>query len=238
MLERVVSEGTGKNSYIMGYRIGGKTGTSEKLDKEYAEGEKEDHIMSFLGFAPADDPQVACIVIIDEPRAGEVYGSTIAAPVCGSILGDVLPYIGVEPEYTEEELKKVNVTVPNIVGRTAHMGEASLQKYGLQGTIIGSGDRVVKQVPASGQSIPRGSKVIIYTEETAVEEMVTVPNLIGLSATEVNSRLTALRLNAKITGGGLDQTGCLSAAQSIPEGEKIPVGTVVEVTFISKDEVE
>lgn len=238
MLERVVAEGTGKNSYIMGYRIGGKTGTSEKLDKVYAEGEKEDYIMSFLGFAPADDPQVACIVIVDEPRSGEVFGSTIAAPVCGSILGDVLPYIGVEPEYTAEELEKVNVTVPNIIGRTAHMGEATLQKYGLQGNIIGSGDRVIRQVPAAGESIPRGGKVVIYTEEITQQKMVTVPNLIGLTATEVNTRLTALGLNAKVTGGGIDQSGCLSSAQSIKEGEKVAIGTVVEVTFISKDAVE
>lgn len=238
MLERVVAEGTGKNAYIMGYRIGGKTGTSEKLDKVYLEGEKEDYIMSFLGFAPADDPQVACIVIIDEPRAGEVYGSAVAAPVCGSILGDVLPYLGIEPQYTSEELAKVNVTVPNIVGKTAHMGEAALQKYGLHGTIVGSGDRVIKQVPAAGQSVPRGGSVIIYTEENAVQKNVTVPNLIGLTAQEVNTRLAALGLNAKITGGGLDQSGCLSSKQSIAAGEKVPIGTVVEITFLSKDEVQ
>lgn len=238
MLERVVSEGTGKNAYIMGYRIGGKTGTSEKLDKVYAEGEKEDYIMSFLGFAPADDPQVACIVIIDEPRAGEVYGSAVAAPVCGSILGDVLPYLSIEPQYTSEELSKVNVTVPNIVGRTAHMGEAALQKYGLHGTIIGNGDRVVKQVPAAGQSVPRGGTVVIYTEDETQQKNVTVPNLLGLTATEVNTRLTALGLNAKVLGGGIDQAGCLSSKQSIAAGESVPIGTVVEVTFLSKDEVQ
>lgn len=237
MLERVVSEGTGKNAYIMGYRIGGKTGTSEKLDKVYEEGEKEDYIMSFLGFAPADDPQVACIVIIDEPRAGELYGSTIAAPVCGSILGDTLPYLGIEPEYTSEELAKVNVTVPNIVGKTAHMGEASLQKYGLRGTIIGTGDRVVKQIPAAGESVPRGGSVVIYTEDT-IQKDVTVPNLIGLTAAEVRTRLTALGLNAKLSGGGIDQSDCLSTKQSVAEGSVVPVGTVVEVTFISTDEVQ
>ncbi len=238
MLERVVSEGTGKNAYIMGYRIGGKTGTSEKLDKVYAEGESEDYIMSFLGFAPADDPQVACLVIIDEPRAGEIYGSAVAAPVCGSILGDVLPYLGIEPEYTAEELAKVNVTVPNIVGKTAHMGVAALQKYGLQGTIMGSGDKVVRQVPAAGESIPRGGSVVIYTEDNTADKTVTVPNLIGLTATEVSTRLGALGLNAKITGGGIDQSGCLSSKQSIAAGEQVPVGTVIEVTFLSKDEVQ
>jgi len=238
MLEKVVSEGTGKNAYIMGYRIGGKTGTSEKLDKVYAEGEKEDYIMSFLGFAPADDPQVACIVIIDEPRAGEVYGSAVAAPVCGSILGDVLPYLGIEPEYTAEELEKVNVTVPNIIGKTAHMGEATLQKYGLHGTIVGNGDRVIKQVPASGESVPRGGKVVIYTEEDTQQKTVTVPNLIGLTAQEVNIRLNALGLNAKITGGGIDQSGCLSSKQSIAEGTEVPIGTVIEITFLSKDQVQ
>ncbi len=238
MLERVVSEGTGKNAYIMGYRIGGKTGTSEKLDKEYEEGQKEDYIMSFLGFAPADDPKVACIVIVDEPRAGELYGSTIAAPVCGSILGDVLPYLGVEPEYTEEELKKVNVTVPNIIGKTAHMGQATLQKYGLQATIVGNGDRVVKQVPSSGQSVPRGGKVVIYTEESSEEKIVTVPNLIGLTASEVNSRLTALGLNPKLVGGGIDQSGCLASAQDVEAGKQVAVGTVIEVTFLSKDQVQ
>ena len=149
-----------------------------------------------------------------------------------------MPYLGIEPEYTAEELSKVNVTVPNIVGKTAHMGEAALQKYGLQGTIIGSGDRVVRQVPKAGETVPRGGKVVIYTEENAEQTTVTVPNLIGLSATEVTTRLTALGLNAKVTGGGIDQNGCLSSSQSIKEGEKVPIGTVVEVTFLSKDEVE
>lgn len=237
MLEKVVSEGTGKNAYIMGYRIGGKTGTAEKLDKVYEPGQAEDYIMSFLGFAPANDPQVACIVIIDEPRAGEVYGSAVAAPVCGSILGDVLPYLGIQPEYTAEELAKVNVTVPNIIGKTAHMGTAALQKYGLTGTIVGNGDRVVRQVPAAGQSVPRGGKVVIYTENSA-EKTVTVPNLLGLTSAEVKARLSALGLNAKLTGGGIDRTDCKASAQSVAAGEQVPVGAVIEVTFLSKDQVQ
>ena len=137
-----------------------------------------------------------------------------------------------------EELAKVNVTVPNIVGRTAHMGVAALQKYGLQGTIIGSGDRVIKQVPAAGQSVPRGGSVVIYTEDNTQEKTVVVPKLVGLTATEVSTRLGALGLNAKIMGGGIDQTGCLSSKQSVAAGERVPVGTVVEVTFLSKDEVQ
>ena len=237
MLEKVVSEGTGKNAYIMGYRIGGKTGTSEKLDKVYAEGEKEDYIMSFLGFAPADDPQIACIVIIDEPRAGEVYGSAVAAPVCASIMGDVLPYLNIEPEYTAEELAKINVTVPNIVGKKAHLGQTTLQKYGLRGTILGDGDKVVKQVPKSGESIPKGSTVIIYTENSE-QKMVTVPNVVGLSVDEVKKRLGAVGLNVKVSGGGIDQSGCLSSSQSVAPGESVAEGSVVEVVFLSKDAVE
>jgi Cell division protein FtsI/penicillin-binding protein 2 len=106
MLEQVVTEGSGKQARIPGYRVGGKTGTSEKIDLENQTGKKK-NILSFLGFAPVDDPQIACLVLLDEPDLINAYGSTVAAPVVGSILADVLPYVGLEPAYTQEELENV-----------------------------------------------------------------------------------------------------------------------------------
>ncbi len=236
MLERVVSEGSGRNAYVMGYRIGGKTGTSEKLDAKDENGNVTQLIVSFLGFAPADDPEIAVLVMLDDPHnMGDIYGSTIAAPVVGNILADILPYIGVEPQYTSEEISKMDIRVPNVMNLKPSLAKSKMSNIGLKATIIGNGEKVVKQVPSGGKAIPSGGTVILYTEIVDTEKTTTVPNVLGYTASIANRMMTNAGLNIKITGGGVDQDGAVAVKQSITEGTKVPIGTTVTVEFLNKE---
>ncbi len=162
LLEGVVSEGTGSRAYIPGLRIGGKTATSEKFPRSLNK-----YISSFIGFAPANDPKVLALVLIDEPT-GIYYGGTIAAPIIGEIFDNILPYLGVEPSYTEEELKKYNVgeiTTPNFLGKTKKEVKELLKIYEF-GEIdyLGEGDVVVEQFPLEGDKVNKKSDLILYLE--------------------------------------------------------------------------
>lgn len=235
MLEKVVSEGSGRSAYIKGYRIGGKTGTSEKLDQQSTTGVKE-HVLSFLGFAPADNPQIAVLVILDEPADSSAYGSTIAAPVAGNIISETLTYLGIEPAYTAEELEKMDISVANVVGYKPHEATSALNKQGLQSEIVGNGETVIKQYPLAGQPVPRGGKVILYTENQEAKSSV-VPSVIGLTAQQANKLLTNSGFNIRIVGGGSNQVGTQAIAQSMV-GVVAEHGTVIEVTFGVVDAVE
>ncbi len=235
MLEKVVSEGSGRSAYIKGYRIGGKTGTSEKLDQQSTTGVKE-HVLSFLGFAPADDPQIAVLIILDEPADSGAYGSTYAAPVAGAIIAETLTYLGIEPAYTAEELEKMDVSTQNVVGIKPHEAISLLNKQGLQAEIVGSGEKVIKQYPLAGQPIPRGGKVILYTDTKEVKSSA-VPSVVGLTAQEANKILTNAGFNIRIVGGGSDQVGTKAISQSL-SGAIAEHGTVIDVVFGVDDAVE
>ncbi len=230
MLETVVTEGSGKNSYIPGYRIGGKTGTSEKIDLMNKTGEDR-KVLSFVGIAPMDDPQIACLVLLDEPTLVNEYGSTIAAPVVGSILADVLPYLGMEKVYTEEELKKLDVYVENQVAKVAHDAQSACTRTGLNARIIGGGGIVVSQIPAAGSTVPKGSTIMLYTDESAESDMVTVPDVIGKSGLVVNRLVLNAGLNIKITGVGIENENAVAAKQTPAGGTEVPRGTVVTIDF-------
>lgn len=234
MLEKVVSEGSGRSAYIKGYRIGGKTGTSEKLDQENT-GVKE-HVLSFLGFAPADAPKVAVLVILDEPADSGAYGSTVAAPVAGSIIAETITYLGLEPAYTAEELETMDIPADNVVGKKPHEAASALNKQGLQSEIVGDGESVLKQYPLAGQPVPRGGKVVLYTQQQEAGSSM-VPNVIGLSAQQANKQLTNAGFNIRIVGGGSSQIGTKAIAQSIV-GVQAEHGTVIDVTFGVDDAVE
>lgn len=236
MLEKVVSEGSGRSAYIKGYRIGGKTGTSEKLDQAKT-GVKE-HILSFLGFAPADNPQVAVLVILDEPKDSGAYGSTIAAPVAGAILSETLSYLGFEPTYTDEEKEKMDVAVEGVVGLAPHDASAKLTKQGLQAEIIGNGEKVIQQIPVAGQPVPRGGRVLLYTTSGEATKTSPVPNVVGMSAQQANKALTNAGFNLRMVGGGINQSGIIAISQSIASGTMAEHGTVVEVTFGVNDAVQ
>ena len=233
MAERVVSEGSGKNAYIPGYRIGGKTGTSEKIDATNEAGEVDKRISSFLGFAPADNPQVACLLMLDEPYMINPYGSVIAAPVVGAILGETLPYLGVEPKYTDAELAKIDVKVPDVVGKGTLDAQGMLRPLGLEFEVKGEGTTVIKQMPRAMTSVPKGSRVLLYTDTASMSTTTVMPNVIGMTAQQANVAITSAGLNIRLAGA---TTGVNTASkQSIEAGTALEHGTLVTVQFVSTD---
>jgi stage V sporulation protein D (sporulation-specific penicillin-binding protein) len=157
LLEKVVGDpdGSGRYAYLPGYHVGGKTGTSETLDAK-EDGEVTKRVSSFMAVAPANDPKVCVLVILDEPHMQNVYGSVIAAPVAGAILSDILPYLGVEPQYTAEELAQFEIETPSVEGRLLHDAISEINMIGLTYKVIGDGVNVLRQIPSSGETCPRG----------------------------------------------------------------------------------
>ena len=236
MLEKVVSEGSGKNAYIPGYRVGGKTGTSEKLDQKQ-NGEVRSRISSFLGFAPADNPQVVVLVVLDEPDLANAYGSVVAAPVVGSILNDVLPYLGIEPQYTAEELEKIDMSTPYVIDYLIHDAEASIRIAGLKSRVIGNGTTVIRQTPGAGEPTPRDGTVILYTEEETQQDLIVVPDVIGMAGQEANRTIVNAGLNISISGTGIEGSGNVAVNQTPAAGTQVELGTVVTVEFKNTESV-
>ena len=234
ILGEIVNGGGSKNAYVAGYRVAGKTGTSEKR----ATANEDDVIASFSGFAPADDPKVAVLVLLDDPQTDVRYGGTLSAPVAQKIFESILPHLGVEPSYTEEELSTLSRITPDVTGQAVAVAQNKITNAGLKTAIVGSGDKVVMQVPEAGQTVPAGGTVLLYTDE-AEAELVTVPVLTGLTVTEVNARAAQLGLNIQLTGlvSGSGESA-ISNRQSIQEGERVFKGTVVEVNFYYQDTEE
>lgn len=227
ILESVVSEGGGKNAYVRGYRIAGKTGTSEKQPRGC-----DKYVASFLGFAPADDPQLACIVILDDP-VGEYYGSMIAAPVVGRIMEDSLRYLGVERQYSEAEERETDIKMPDVTGKTKAEAAKIINEAGLKYHVVGSEEgTVTMQMPRAGTAVRRDAICILYTEG-AGEEKVLVPDVVGLSISEVNAGLANSNLNFMLRGTGrLNADGIIRSVRQEPAaGTEVPQGTVVQVEF-------
>lgn len=227
MMQKEVSEGTGKNAYVAGYRVGGKTGTSQKLDLQNSTA----LIASFVGIAPADDPQYAIIILLDEPNASNNFGGVIAAPVAGNIFSEVLPYLGVEAKYTPEEQTKLDVKTPNLVGQDVNAAQNALTSEKLQVKVMGKGTTVTAQIPESGRPIPQGGRVILYTGDATVESTVDVPDVTGLTAAQANDLISSNNLNIELVGTGLQDPGVKAFAQSPAKGTKVPPGTIVTVQF-------
>lgn len=230
ILADAVNGGGSKNAYVAGYRVAGKTGTSEKRDIEGNE-----VVASFSGFAPADDPQVAVLVLLDQPQCENRYGGTISAPVAQKILDAILPYLGVEPSYTTEELANLSRTTPGVVDQSVAAAQTKLRNVGLKASVVGNGETVLRQVPAAGQSIPSGGTVLLYTEEEA-QAQVTVPNFVGRTVTEVNTLAASLGLNVQLEGLVVGAEGTpVAKSQSEVAGGKVSKGTVIRVTFLYGD---
>lgn len=229
LMEEVVISGTAKNAYVAGYHICGKTGTSEKLT---ALGE---NIASFAGFAPANDPKIAVLIAIDEPHGATTTGGSAAAPVAGRIFENVLAYLNITPQYSDSELESATMTAPNLVGQstTAAVGNAS--KFTVR--VVGSGDKVISQVPSSGQSMPKGGVIVVYTEENAARETGEVPPLTGLSVAEANRAAVNAGFNIKISGTTQASEVITSYRQSVPAGTKAELGTTITVYFRSDQDV-
>ncbi len=229
ILEQVVSDSgaTGKNAYVKGCRIGGKTGTSEKNPRG-----SDKRIASFVGFAPANDPEIICLIVLDEPQVDNRYGGTIAAPLAGEIIEDVLNYLGVDKQYSEDEEPIVKAEVPNVNETALADAETMLEEAGLNYVIRGEGDRIVDQLPSAGTMLNEDSLVILYTERQTEEELVTVPDLSGMSVGVAESTLNSLHLNFEVMGAGHSETSlAYGVSQSVEAGEEVPPGTVIGVEF-------
>ncbi|MDK2798869.1 MAG: hypothetical protein PWP27_569 [Clostridiales bacterium] len=224
ILETVVSEGTGKNAYIKGYRVAGKTGTSEKLPRGNGK-----YIASFIGFAPADDPRVVVLVILDEPKGDVYYGGLIAAPVVGKILDDTLRYLEVEPKFTEEELATMEVNVPELRNMDVKQAQKALKDVNLKYKIEGTGNTIIDQTPKPTAKLQENSVVILYTEGAGPVSNVTVPDVLKRSVLDANKILTDSGLNIKIIGSGT------AMKQEPAAGTIVSPGTVVEVEFRHTD---
>ena len=234
ILQQDATTGTAKSGYIPGYRIAGKTGTSEKTEIKTS----KEYIASYCGFAPADDPQVIMLVFYDEPHGQSYYGSYVSGPVFLRTMSEILPYLGVEPKYTDDELKKLDAQTPNLVGQSAAEAKNKLSSAGLVAKTYGEGDKVVSQVPLPGKTVPQGGTVVLFLDEQSKGQTATVPNLIGLSLAQANEKAAEAGINISITGAALTGTDAVSSLQDIAAGTKVPPGPVVTVSFIEPNQVE
>ena len=238
MMEAVVDGGGGKNAYVAGYRIGGKTGTSQKLSQILETGQTNLYIASFCGVAPINDPEIAVLVILDEPHGNAYYGGTIAAPVGGQILAEILPYLGVNPQYSDEELSKMAVKIPYVTDMSVSAAKAEIKEKGLKYRVVGNGDTVIKQFPTASDSIQSDGVVILYTESTSESVKVTVPDFTGLSVGQANTLAADSNINISFAGASQLLKGVVSYKQSIPEGTEVEAGTIVTVYFRTTETAE
>ena len=222
---------------MAGYSIGGKTGTSEKVSQDAAGGAKE-YIVSFLGFAPTDDPKIAILVLLDTPSNDTgiyISGGQMAAPVVGNMMADILPYLGVEPDYSETEKENMDKTMPDVKGMSLTEAQIAVTNAGLTCRVIGDGDTVTDQLPVAYSIIADGSQVILYAGTEPSVEQEAVPNLIGYSYTDAALILSwyglFVRTDSSVTNPDLQMV----STQSIAEGEMVDHGTIVNVTLVSGD---
>ncbi len=237
MLANAVSSGSIKNAYISGYRVAGKTGTSEKTETKSEEDNDKnvEIIASFGGFAPADDPKVAVLVMVDEPQYLK-SGGGVAAPTAKKILKDVLPYLGVEPNYTAEEIASLDRSTPNVVGKTTSEAATILKAATLTYRIVGNGTTVVSQTPKSGTTIPKSGTVWLYTDASE-EQSATVPNFVGRTVAQVNQAANTAGINVLMSGISTGSGTPTVTKQSVTAGTKVTKGTVITVEFAYPDNI-
>lgn len=233
IMEHVVSEGTGKGGYVEGFRIGGKTGTSEKLPRGRGK-----YIASFVGVAPADNPQLVCLLLLDEPNAGATGGGAIAAPAVGRIFEDVLPYLGYEAQYTEETADKISVSVPNINGLTVQEALEKLDKAGLKINPKGNGEKINNQIPAAGTKLHKGSVVIAYTQADEKQGVAIVPEVVGMNYDNAKAAIENAGLVMKLdaaNSGSVVEADYIAVTQSPGAKSEVAEGTSVYVKFVKRE---
>lgn len=228
MMEQVVSIGTGKNAYVAGYHVAGKTGTSEKIGIEGA------YIASFAGFAPADNPEISILIAIDEPT-GEHGGGAVAAPIAGMLLEKIMTYLNVEPQYEDDELSNISSVAPSLVGKSVGDAKVSAAKFTVK--VVGAGTKVISQTPAAGQQMRTGGVIVVYTEENAAKQTATVPNLCNMSMSQANSAAVNAGFNIRLSGT-TNSGEVLSYKQSVNAGEEAEIGSVITVYFKSNVDVQ
>ncbi len=233
MMESVVESGTGKNAYIAGYRVAGKTATAEKLDDD----NEDVYVASFVCFAPADDPQVAILVGVDDPEGSSRGGGVLAAPIAKEVMELTLDYLNVEPQYTASELASISHTTPSLISQDVSSAKITAANAGFTTRVVGTGKKVVSQVPSAGEAIPAGGVIVLYTETDAEPEQVTVPDFTGMSVGDVNRTAIKAGLNV-VFSGPTDTAGITAFRQSVAAESLVDAGTRITVYFRGEDIAE
>lgn len=216
--------------YISGYKVAGKTGTSEKKGVTKVESSfSEDYISSFCGFAPADDPQIAMLVFFDTPDGDAYYGSQVSSPVFINIMSEVLPYLDVKTSYTDEELGYVDASAGDYTGVSVDEAKTAVEADGFTATVKGSGSTVISQIPTVSSGLQKGGSIVLYTDSDSRSETISVPSFIGLSPDEVNNVASACGLNVSFSGA--TTSSGTSSSQDIEAGTSVSPGTVITVSF-------
>ncbi len=235
LLQSVVTEGTAKNAAVAGYAIGGKTGTSEKIDVFDENGQRVlDKIVSFVGIAPMDDPEYLVLVALDTPsRSTGIYisGGVMAAPTVGNVLSDILPYLGVEQTFSGEDGAGQALVMPDLTGMTAKEAAAALKPLGLSMKLVGSEERVTGQIPAAGQSVPGNSEILAYFGTPVEAETVKLPDFKGMTRQQASDAAGALGLYILVSGNQSVDPKVVVTGQSIAAGTQVTTGTTVRLEF-------
>lgn len=235
LIESVVTEGTAKNAKVAGFSIGGKTGTSEKIDVFDENGQRvQDKIVSFVGIAPMDDPEYIILAALDTPsRTTGIYisGGVMAAPTVGAVMADVLPYLGVKQSFSEDDLAGKQIVMEDLTGMTAKEAQSLLKKEGLTAAISGSGETVTGQIPSPGQTVPGGSQVLLFLGQTPEPETVKVPDFYGMNRQQASDAAGALGLYILVTGNDEISTGVTVTAQNVAKDTEVPAGTTITLVF-------
>lgn len=216
--------------YISGYKVAGKTGTTEKRGvTKFESSFSEDYISSFCGYAPADDPQIAMLVFFDTPDGDAYYGSQVSSPVFINIMSEVLPYLDVKTSYTDEELGYVDASAGDYTGVSIDEAKTAVEADGFTATVKGNGSTVISQIPTVSSGLQKGGSIVLYTDSNSQSETVSVPSLIGLSPDEVNNVASAYGLNVSFSGA--TTSSGTSSSQNIEAGTSVSPGTVITVSF-------
>ena len=235
LIESVVTEGTAKNAAVAGYSIGGKTGTSEKIDILDENGQPTlDKIVSFVGIAPMDDPEYIVLVALDTPsRSTGIYisGGVMAAPTVGAVMADILPYLGVEQTFSEEDIAGKSVIVEDMTGLTLKEAQKLLKEQSLSAETVGSGETVTGQIPAAGESVPGGSEIILYFGEKPEEQTVKIPDFMGMNRQQASDAAGNLGIYILVSGNNEISTQVVVTAQNIPAGTEVAVGSTIRLEF-------
>ena len=235
LIESVVTEGTAKNARVAGFSIGGKTGTSEKIDVFDENGQRVlDKIVSFVGIAPMDDPEYIVLVALDTPsRQTGIYisGGVMAAPTVGAVMADILPYLGVERHFSEEEEQGKEIVLEKYIDLTGKDAESKLKRIGLSAQFVGNGEMVTAQIPEPGQTVPGGSQVLLYLGQSPERETVEVPDFAGMNRQQASDAAGKLGLYILVTGNDEISMQVTATAQSVPKGTKVPAGTTITLEF-------
>ena len=235
LIESVVTEGTAKNAKVAGFSIGGKTGTSEKIDVFDENGQRvQDKIVSFVGISPMDDPEYIVLVALDTPsRQTGIYisGGVMAAPTVGAVMADILPYLGVSRSFSEEDVAGKKIVVPDLRNLTEKGTKSKLKSMDLQARFSGTGETVTGQIPAPGQTVPGGSEVLVYLGQEPEQTLVTVPDFTGMNRQQAADAAGKLGLYLLVTGNDEISQQVTVTAQSEPKDSQVPLGTTITLTF-------